>query len=289
MESIAKRGSVKMNFLDLPDFMHRKRSTDETSSGMWSDIPSEAVIESRIIYGRKRHALYGVFMEYSKKTSIHGIHYLCQQRRPLYERIYWVIFFITAIATCFISIQSVYNRWKNFPLIISFDTEAMPVYEIPFPSIVICPQFKTNTRIFNFTDVYTRARAENASFEELDILSSMLHICNPPNVTEVITLLEKYDFNNSNIDDKLQSVMVKHNDTGIVCVWDAEFYSCHDIQRYVATDEGICYQFNAVDPINLYREERFEGYFIKLNNSFCLITVTTMKNSLNQIIISRPP
>lgn len=245
-----------MNFLGLPDFMNRKRSIDENSSGMWSDIPSEAVIESRIKYGNKRHATYGIFMEYSKKTSIHGIHYLCQQRRPIYERIFWVLFFVTAIATCFISIKSVYIRWKNFPLIISFDTEAMPVYEIPFPSIIICPQFKTNQRLFNFTDVYNRAKHENASFEDLDILSSLLHVCNPPDLGNVIKILEKYDFNNSNIEDKMQSVMVRHNDTGIVCVWDTEFYFCNDIQRYVATNEGLCYQFNGVDPINLYREKR---------------------------------
>lgn len=242
-----------MSFLRLPDFLNRKWSM---SSGECSVTPSENRIEHRIIYGNKCDVFYGIIMEYFKKSSIHGLHYFAQQKRSFVERVFWLIFFLVSIVSCSYSVVSVFNRWMNFPIIISFDTTAMPVYEIPFPSIVVCPQFKSDTDIFNFTDVYNRAQSANASFEELDILSSMLHICSPPNVDKIIKILEKYEFNNTEIDEKLYSVMVQLEDTGIICVWYGIFYFCKDLQRYLTTDEGICYQFNGVDAVNLYRKKR---------------------------------
>lgn len=241
-----------MNFLKIPGLVSRKSSMNSDLSG----IPSEIVIESRIVYGKKRHAFYGLFMDYSRNTSIHGMHYFFQRKRSLWERLFWIICFIVALVYCTFSVGKVYDRWKNFPIIISFDTKAIPIYEIPFPSIVICPQIKTNSWAFNFTDVYQRAQMENATTEELDFLSALLHVCSPPDVQKVIEILEKYDFNNTDIEEKLFSVMVDLIDTGIVCVWYGRFYSCPDLQRYAATDEGICYQFNGVDSSNLYREQR---------------------------------
>ena len=70
-------------------------------------------------------------------------------------------------------------------------------------------------------------------------------------------ILEKYDFETSNIAEKLESTMVRPNDTGIVCVYSRNYYYCHHIQRYLLTEEGICYQFNGLDPVNWYREKKF--------------------------------
>lgn len=51
-----------------------------------SEVPSDIIIKSRITYGSSSSACKGLLMEYSKKTSIHGIRYLFEAHRPFYEK-----------------------------------------------------------------------------------------------------------------------------------------------------------------------------------------------------------
>lgn len=49
---------------------------------------------------------------------------------------------------------SVASKWKESPVIVSFDNKPLSIGDIPFPAISICPLAKTSARKFNYTDVY---------------------------------------------------------------------------------------------------------------------------------------
>ena len=46
------------------------------------------------------------------------------------------------------------------------------------------------------------------------------------------------------------------NQTAPACYWNNVFNFCTNIMRYVATDEGICYQFNGLNAEDIYRDAR---------------------------------
>lgn len=51
-------------------------------------------------------------------------------------------------------IKDVYTKWDQSPVIISFAEKPMPVWEIPFPAVTICPETKAKTDYINFTAAY---------------------------------------------------------------------------------------------------------------------------------------
>lgn len=51
-------------------------------------------------------------------------------------------------------ICSLYIKWKENPVIVSFDHRPMSIGEVPFPAITVCPLTKSSAVKFNYTDVY---------------------------------------------------------------------------------------------------------------------------------------
>ena len=43
-----------------------------------------------------------------------------------------------------------YNKWETSPVIVSFSTKQRPVFDIPFPAVTICPEIKTDRKIFDY-------------------------------------------------------------------------------------------------------------------------------------------
>lgn len=56
------------------------------TSAALSDVPSDVIIKSRIRYGSRLSACKGLLLEYSKSTTIHGIRYIFEVHRPIYEK-----------------------------------------------------------------------------------------------------------------------------------------------------------------------------------------------------------
>lgn len=83
---------------------------------------------------------------------------------------------------------------------------------------------------------------------------STLHICE----SEVVQRFAKYlpkDFR-PNITQTLVDISISKNETGPFCKWNGRFYFCDKIFNFVATDEGICYQFNGLQAKDIYRDVR---------------------------------
>lgn len=68
--------------LTLPGFDTRA----SIASAALSDVPSDVIIKSRIRYGSTLSACKGLLLEYAKSTTIHGIRYIFEVHRPIYEK-----------------------------------------------------------------------------------------------------------------------------------------------------------------------------------------------------------
>lgn len=92
--------------------------------------------------------------EYCDNSTIHGINYISDRSRPLAERLLWIIAFSICLIGCGILIHDSWHKWEQSPVIINFNEKSTPVWDIPFPSVTICPQTKTRVEIFNFTKIF---------------------------------------------------------------------------------------------------------------------------------------
>jgi amiloride-sensitive sodium channel len=50
----------------------------------------------------------------------------------------------------------IWEKYENNPIVMSFATKEIPIYEIPFPAVTICPESKCANEKFNYSDVFNR-------------------------------------------------------------------------------------------------------------------------------------
>ena len=76
---------------------------------------------------------------YASNTTIHGISYLFQSRHGI-ETFIWFLVVVAAMMFTILQTTTLYIDWQNEPVITSLDTIAMPIKDIEFPAVTICPQ-----------------------------------------------------------------------------------------------------------------------------------------------------
>lgn len=55
---------------------------------------------------------------------------------------------------CLYLIFLTYQKWDRSPVIVSFATKQTPIWQIPFPSVTICPETKARQSKYNLTQMY---------------------------------------------------------------------------------------------------------------------------------------
>ena len=82
--------------------------------------------------------------EYAEVATTHGIYYIFEKGRLVFERVFWVIVVILALVFAIgLSIQA-YSAWKENPVLTSVGTTGHPIEQVSFPSITVCPQGSAN-------------------------------------------------------------------------------------------------------------------------------------------------
>lgn len=106
--------------------------------------------------------------EYCTTSTIHGVHYITDRKRPVFERIFWICTVLFSIFWCVRFMYDAWHKWEENPVIINFNEKSSYVWDIPFPAVTICPEIKTRRKIFNYTHMCNIARTEG-DFEMSDI------------------------------------------------------------------------------------------------------------------------
>ncbi|KAJ3647271.1 hypothetical protein Zmor_024795 [Zophobas morio] len=104
------------------------------------------------------HTARKYLQEYNNSTSIHGLHYLTEER-SLTEKIVWSIILLISLSGCVYMISGIARKYQITPVVVNIASEDTPLYEIPFPAITICPEAKFSSNVFNYTDFYFKLSA----------------------------------------------------------------------------------------------------------------------------------
>ena len=78
--------------------------------------------------------------EYSSATTIHGIAYLSDDHVPVLQRLLWAVVVCMAIYLATYQVSNLYNDWQDDPVVTTLETVALPIEDIEFPAVTICPQ-----------------------------------------------------------------------------------------------------------------------------------------------------
>lgn len=93
--------------------------------------------------------------DFSQNSTIHGIKYMGDRKRHWAERLWWLTAFVLSIYGCTSLIMHIWQRWERSPVIVSFAEKSTPIWQIPFPAVTICSETKTQSDLFNYTEMYS--------------------------------------------------------------------------------------------------------------------------------------
>ncbi|CRK87601.1 CLUMA_CG001397, isoform A [Clunio marinus] len=223
-----------------------------------SDVSADTVsldARRKIKYGGPLTAVWGMFVEFSGNTSIHGLQYLGERRRHWVERVFWVVALVISVIGCSIMINRVYKKWNTSPVIVSFAEKSTPVWQIPFPAVTICPETKALKKHIDFTEGFTMKlhnNTDNLTIDQLKNLEAVAQICDPH-------LLKDLPINSgleaNEIVPLLKSITMPLNETTLFCKWRNTVLPCTDYFTEILTEEGFCYTFNILDASELFKED----------------------------------
>lgn len=80
------------------------------------------------------------------------LHFISNDNLP--PRIWWIVSFALSVFLCVNLIYTLWLKWQENPVIISFDHTLLSIGEIPFPAITLCPLTRSRMDKFNYTKVY---------------------------------------------------------------------------------------------------------------------------------------
>ncbi|KAF5300620.1 hypothetical protein FQA39_LY11081 [Lamprigera yunnana] len=191
--------------------------------------------------------LHLYFCQFCGATSIHGIQYLGERGRYIVEKLVWIAIITTVSGLCLFLISKTYVKWQTSPVIVTFSTTEIPISNIPFPAVTICPQTKFDPNKFNFTGtVLKKLKKQAISQTEENLFNTLSLSCN--SIMEFIDL-----FGMHGVDKTLDhlsilffaSVAPPLDPTGATSVrWLGKELEIEDSLSATFTSEGICYTFN---------------------------------------------
>ena len=89
---------------------------------------------------RKKGPILETLVEYSRGTTIHGIPYILEDGRQLFERVVWVVLVTFCALVSLSSTIEIYQNWDEDPITTTIGTTEYDIGNLEYPSITICAQ-----------------------------------------------------------------------------------------------------------------------------------------------------
>ncbi|XP_063532877.1 pickpocket protein 28-like [Cydia strobilella] len=221
---------------------------------------------------RQKLLIIDLFFDFAKNTTLHGLRYITEVGLTVIEKVFWVLTFLVSVILCFILIERVWHKWWYSPVIVSFNEKMVPVGEVPFPSITICPQWKCKTSAYNYTDKrikYRRGRPKNMSEIDVETYNNERIL-----LEDAYLVCEKFHWDltkrtrtNTSLVDHLIRMAPKLDEAMASCRWRGTYRSCKRYFTEVLTREGVCFNFNALSYNDIFKTKSIQHDYKYLNSS----------------------
>ncbi|KFB46467.1 AGAP011103-PA-like protein [Anopheles sinensis] len=200
--------------------------------------------------------------EYLASSSCHGMPYVVHPKLSIVERVCWSVMVVMSLCVCIAAIVIGHQKWNEKPILVSFSPTQIPIWQIPFPAITVCPQTRVDVESFNVTDVYRRARQANHTLteDEWRKLRVLTHVCSA-------VMRPKQDFygadtgtngsrqqpgEDEHVVQQLINMSIPTDERFMSCMWSFNYHPCKRFWARKVTENGICYSFNMLSSAELY-------------------------------------
>ncbi|XP_020712817.1 pickpocket protein 28 [Ceratitis capitata] len=182
----------------------------------------------------------GYVTQFLSQTTLQGLIYVGNAQLSLWERAYFLIWFITVITVAINFATNVYIRWETTPVIIALEAHTTQIRTTPFPAITIC---NMNQAIRSQTEHFPNhslgyAMIQKICFQDVDF--SQFDDLKPASREDTFT---NFIWRNGQSCDNMI----------VYCRFGNKEDRCTDFYREVLMDEGICCAFNILHPSYLYK------------------------------------
>ncbi|CAH0381656.1 unnamed protein product [Bemisia tabaci] len=86
--------------------------------------------------------------EFSEKSTLHGIRYVAETKRPFCERFMWFCFIMAGVAIVTINVASLWDKYQTNPTITGLDMD-FHNWDVPFPTVTLCPENTVNDSLIS--------------------------------------------------------------------------------------------------------------------------------------------
>ena len=135
-----------------------------------------------------------VFTEFMRTSSIHGFSHIATTSR--YSRLFWMMVVILGLLGSAVLIQQSVQSWNESP--VSTTIETLPISEIQFPKVIVCPPKNTLTNLnydLTLSENLTLDREEKEEFVEF-IKETLLDIIYNSVYEDVLSYKENGKYQN---------------------------------------------------------------------------------------------
>ena len=96
-----------------------------------------------------KNSMVNTLKDYSSESSIHGVQYLGDRKHSNFGRAFWMITVCIALTCTLVQVFNIWYQWVDDPIVTTLSTISLPVEEIEFPAVTLCPQGSTEDIIDN--------------------------------------------------------------------------------------------------------------------------------------------
>lgn len=200
------------------------------------------------------------FVEYFDKTTVHGLRYLVERRRPWPERVLWFLGVSVGLVACIFLMHKTYTRWRDAPVILAMDEKQHYVWQLPFPAVTVCPQAKVKRSLLDAFEQDTMAyQANRLSRAGTENLAKIQLPCGIPTVldddikTDTLRTINVVENHALSKDDVIRNAFLRRN-------IEPDF-------QPILTEEGLCYSFNMMPSNSFFHAGTFHRSRDYLNYS----------------------
>ncbi|XP_023311243.1 pickpocket protein 28-like isoform X2 [Anoplophora glabripennis] len=202
-----------------------------------------------------RWNLIKYFRQYTNRTGIHGFLYLGEEKRPIFERIFWSFWLGISIILCSVLTFKTWEKWDSSPVIVSFSKAPTSIWKIPFPAVTICPYTKSTYGMYNYTESlnkfmdgvnFTEAEAKNFSASSL-VCDNYLY--SEGNKTIGLDAI-----------DHITAIAPEVKNILFQCRWDLHPENCSVTFRKILTEDGLCYTSNMLGRKEFFNDNVYLHY-----------------------------
>lgn len=197
------------------------------------------------------------------QSTIHGVKFILDSKRPSFIRIFWLFAFLTSISFCFFYIRESYVKLAIEP---ELDTSLIQksTYEVPFPAITICTNVFAKNHLANvshFLEKVNKEKRLNITTEETKFLIANMHRFSP-NLIGTIRRLTKFN-QTFNIVDYLHKSQFDIKELMHSCAIAEKPVDCSRYFQRVLTFKGVCFAFNQRSYQSIFRNGISHDFILK--------------------------